>query len=406
MINFLKRPDIKRTEAFNTIAQKLRIHSVSIEKDEWVTAVIRALFSLPYAEHLLFKGGTSLSKCWHIIERFSEDVDIAINRELLGFSGELSNNQIRNNLRKTSYLFIKEKLSADLTDNMKIQGINPDLFSVNVEFSEDSTKDPVIVEIQYKSVIEGLTYINPAVKLEIGCRSMREPFEKVKIQSLVDETYPNTPFSDIPFEVNAVDPQRTFIEKLCLLQEEFAKPQELVRTNRMSRHLYDICKIADTNIADKALENNDLWNAIVEHRQKFVKMKDFDYELLNPQNINIIPPNFIISQWQQDYETMRETMIYGESLLFDNLINKIKQLNERINKIKTVQISGKKIKNFDYELLKPQNISIIPPDFVISQWQQDYETMRETMIYSESLLFNKLIDKIKQLNERINNIDW
>ena len=333
MTNFLKRPDNKRIEMFNTIAQKLRIHSVSVEKDEWVTAVIRALFSLPYAEHLLFKGGTSLSKCWHIIERFSEDVDIAINRELLGFSEELSNNQIRNKLRKVSYLFIKDTLSVDLAEQMKNQGINSDLFSINVEFSEDSTKDPVIVEIQYKSVIEELTYINPVVKLEIGCRSMREPFEKVKIQSLVDETYPNTPFSDVPFEVNVVVPQRTFIEKLCLLQEEFAKPQELVRTNRMSRHLYDIVKIADTDIANNALEDKRLWTSIIEHRQKFVKIKNFDYELLKPQNISIIPPDFIISQWQQDYETMRETMIYGSSLPFNKLIDKIKQLNERINQM-------------------------------------------------------------------------
>jgi len=333
MINFLKRLDNKRIEAFNTIAQKLRIHSVSVEKDEWVTAVIRALFSLPYAEHLLFKGGTSLSKCWHIIERFSENVDIAINREFLGFSEKLSNNQIRNKLRKNSYLFIKDTLSVDLAEQMKIQGINPDLFSVNVEFSEDSTKDPVIVDIQYKSVIEGLTYINPVVKLEIGCRSMREPFEKVKIQSLIDETFPDTPFSDLPFEVNAVVPQRTFIEKLCLLQEEFAKPQELVRTDRMSRHLYDICKIVDADIVDKALVNKDLWSSIVEHRQKYVKMKNFDYELLKPQNISIISPDFIVSQWQQDYETMRETMIYGESLPFNKLIDKIKQLNERINHI-------------------------------------------------------------------------
>jgi predicted nucleotidyltransferase component of viral defense system len=317
----------------NEAHKKTKLSEVVIEKDEWVTAVIRALFSLPYAEHLLFKGGTSLSKCWHIIERFSEDVDIAINRELLGFSEELSNNQIRNKLRKVSCLFIKEKLSADLMEQIKNQGINSDLFSIEVEFSEDSTKDPVIVEIQYTSVIEGLTYINPTVKLEIGCRSMREPFEKLKIQSIIDESFSNTPFSDKPFEVNAVLPQRTFIEKLCLLQEEFAKPQELVRTNRMSRHLYDIVKIANTDIANNALTCKDLWLSIIKHRQKFVRMKNFDYELLKPQNISIIPPDFIISQWRQDYETMRETMIYGESLSFDKLIDKIRHLNERINNI-------------------------------------------------------------------------
>jgi hypothetical protein len=103
------------------VRKKTNLLEVVVEKDEWVTAVILALFSLSYSEHLLFKGGTSLSKCWHIIERFSEDVDIALDRELLGFSEELSNNQIRNKLRKVSYTFIREKLAVDLAEQMKIQ---------------------------------------------------------------------------------------------------------------------------------------------------------------------------------------------------------------------------------------------------------------------------------------------
>jgi len=315
------------------VHKKTKLLEVIIEKDEWVTSVIRALFSLPYAEQLLFKGGTSLSKCYNLIERFSEDVDIAINREFLGFSGELSSNQIRNKLRKVSCSFIRDNLLVDLAKELENQGINPDLFSVKANVTEDTTKDPEIIEVKYKSVIDGLTYIKPVVKLEIGCRSMREPFEKVKIQSLIDEIFPNYPFSENPFELNVVVPQRTFIEKLCLLQEEFAKPQELIRTNRMSRHLYDIAKMAETDIELKVLNDIDLWKSIIEHRQKFVRMKDFNYELLKPHNISIIPPDFIISQWQQDYDTMRETMIYGESLPFNKLIDKLRQLNERINQI-------------------------------------------------------------------------
>ena len=164
---------------------------------------------------------------------------------------------------------------------------------------------------------------------------MREPFKKVKIQSLIDETFSDKQFSNKPFEVSAVVPQLTFIEKLCLLQEEFAKSQERVRTNRMSRHLYDIVKMMDKPILTipEAFYIKNLWTSVIEHRQKFVKITNFDYELLKPKNINIIPPNFIISQWQQDYETMRETMIYGESLPFNKMINRIKQLNEQINKM-------------------------------------------------------------------------
>ena len=194
-MNISNLSDGEKNEIFRKVQESINLHTKSIEKDWWVIAVIRALFSLPYAEHLLFKGGTSLSKCWHIIERFSEDVDIAINREFLGFSEELSNNQIRNKLRKVSCSFIREKLTVDLAKELENQGVNSDLFSIKANVTEDTTKDPEIIEVTYKSVIDGLTYINPVVKLEIGCRSMREPFEKVKIQSLIDETFPDMPFS-------------------------------------------------------------------------------------------------------------------------------------------------------------------------------------------------------------------
>ena len=68
-------------------ANKTGLPVQAVEKDLWVTAVLRAIFCLSYANHLSFKGGTSLSKCWSLINRFSEDIDIAIDREFLGFGG-------------------------------------------------------------------------------------------------------------------------------------------------------------------------------------------------------------------------------------------------------------------------------------------------------------------------------
>ena len=88
---------------------KIRQHEV-IEKDWWVTAVLRAMFRLPYAGHLSFKGGTSLSKCWHLIDRFSEDIDIAIYREYLFFSGTLSKTQISDKFRRTSCAFVRKTM--------------------------------------------------------------------------------------------------------------------------------------------------------------------------------------------------------------------------------------------------------------------------------------------------------
>jgi len=145
--------------------------------------------------------------------------------------------------------------------------------------------------------------------------------------------YSDKVFAEKPFEVNAVVPERTFLEKICLLHEEFVKSQEFMRTERMSRHLYDLVRMCDAGIAEKALSDKKLYQSIIEHRRIFIGLKDFDYETLFPQKICIIPPESVILQWQKDYETMQETMIYGESLPFSKLIDKIKQLNEKINKV-------------------------------------------------------------------------
>jgi predicted nucleotidyltransferase component of viral defense system len=96
---FLQLPDNEKIELINQMHEDTKLPQVIIEKDMWVTAVLRALFALPYAENLSFKGGTSLSKCWNLIERFSEDVDIAINREYFGFIGDtITIRQISKNL--------------------------------------------------------------------------------------------------------------------------------------------------------------------------------------------------------------------------------------------------------------------------------------------------------------------
>jgi hypothetical protein len=106
-----------------------------------------------------------------------------------------------------------------------------------------------------------------------------------------------------------------------------------MRTERMSRHLYDLVQIMNTHIAEQALANKDLYNSVVEHRRIFVGLKGFDYNTLAPQTISIVPPENIIDLWKTDYEIMQRTMIYGKSLPFDRLIGKIKELNKRINQI-------------------------------------------------------------------------
>lgn len=332
-MKFLQLPDIDKIQLINEIHDKTNLSQVIIEKDIWVTAVLRAIFALPYAEHLSFKGGTSLSKCWNLIDRFSEDIDIAINREYFGFFGDsFTVKEVSKKLRKASCKFVREKLQFDLLNQMNADGIPTDLFAINVDITPITTTDPEKIFIAYKSIFNPNLYIKNIVILEISGRSMKEPLQTVCINSIVNETFPTSTFAEEHFEIKAVAPERTFLEKICLLHEEFSKPNDLVRVDRMSRHLYDLSKILDTPIAENALSNKELYKSIIAHRKMFMSLKDFDYDTLIPSKINIIPPENIISQWEEDYNKM-QTMIYNNTLSFSNLIEKLKQFNEKINQI-------------------------------------------------------------------------
>ena len=310
-----------------------RIQKKNIEKDWWVTQVLKAIFALPYAEHLSFKGGTSLSKAWNIIERFSEDIDIAISREYLGFAGELSRTQVSDKLRRAACSFVREKLSADIKKQLIANGISEDLFSVHVNITSVSTVDPEVVYIEYKSLFPFDDYVQNTVKVEVGGRSMFEPLQSVMLSSIIDETFPNAAFVEPAFPVNVVRPERTFLEKVMLLHEEFAKPMAEVRTERMSRHLYDLERMLHTDIAEHALNDEKLYRAVVEHRRKFVNLKGFDYDTLYPQYLSLDIPADVLPLWRKDYENMQGSMIYGKSVPFDELLTEIRQLNARIRQL-------------------------------------------------------------------------
>ena len=118
-----------------------------------------------------------------------------------------------------------------------------------------------------------------------------------------------------------------------LLHEEFAKPTTEVRTERMSRHLYDLHRMLHTDIAQRALSDEALYRAVVEHRRKFINLRNFDYDTLYPKHLSLEIPTNVIDLWRKDYETMQRTMIYGHSVAFDELLAEIRQLNRCISQL-------------------------------------------------------------------------
>lgn len=326
---WLALPQERRSEILNQATEFTGLPVVAIEKDWWVTLALNACFSLPYNEHIIFKGGTSLSKAWNLIERFSEDIDLALDRKYLGFEGDISKTQIRK-LRTKSCEFTSTILLEDLKKIFtKWNAINE--CTIVAQDIKNTDKDPQIIEIHYQSVLNTERYLPQKVLIEVGSRSLTGPTEKRSVNSILSSLFTDLNFAHKPFNVITVLPQQTFLEKVFLLHEEFSKAPEKIRTNRLTRHLYDLEKLMDTKHGIETLQNLRLFNNIVAHREKFNAIRGIDYANHTPEKISIIPPDSIIKQWEQDYQTMTRNMFYGNFLTFDELINRIMELQKRIN---------------------------------------------------------------------------
>ena len=343
MNRFYNLPAESKERILNETGEKSNLPAYAVEKDWWVVQALTILFELEIGKHLVFKGGTSLSKSWGLIERFSEDIDLAVDRTFYGFNGELTKER-RTKLRKTANAYIRETLFPELQKAFAAKGLSG--VAIELEKITTSDQDPVIIHVNYPNLIESPGYIQPRVQIEIGCRSMIEPFENRPLLSLVDTAYPETQFSQKPVNIPSVVPERTFLEKTFLLHEEFQRPPGKMRVNRLSRHLYDIYKLSQQGVADKALSGKELYETIVRHRYGFARVGDVDYNFHQPKTINFIPHKEFIAAWAEDYKIMQEQMIYGASPTFDQLIGYLKALNVKINELPwEASFSFKQIKN-------------------------------------------------------------
>ncbi len=332
-IDFYKIEQAEKEAIFNAIATDKGMTPFAVEKDWWVSRTLKIIFQMDIAKHLVFKGGTSLSKAWKLINRFSEDIDLAIDKEFFeGYKGDISKTQI-GKLRKVAGAYTTGTFFEELQEEFKAKGFNELVFKV--VNSGETDQDPRIIEIYYPNVISKPTeYILPRVQIEISCRSLREPFTNQDFGSLVDESYADKDFAEPLFEVPTVKPERTFLEKLFLLHEEFHRPAEKMRVDRLSRHLYDIYHLTKAGIAEKAIRDKNLYETIVEHRYKFSRVGDVDYNLHNPKTLNPIPIEEKMGEWKADYSKMKEDMIYEENKpSFEDLINNLNGLRTQLQTI-------------------------------------------------------------------------
>lgn len=306
----------------------------AVEKDWWLTVAIKALSQTQCAHLMSFKGGTSLSKGWNLIGRFSEDVDIAIKREGRFAISSTKPNQLAKARRKSRHYIVRE-LPDELTAIINQMGVVD--FSIEPELSRErngkqielrADTHPSTLYLNYQSIFPTQSpYILPRVKIEFSCLSMDEPVEEKTIRSYYSEYDPDC--DDVSVQFKTVVPTRTFLEKMFLLHEEFQKEQP--RSLRMSRHLYDLERLMDTEYGTEALSNRELYNEVVKHRDTYNHIDGIDYASHTSDKIIFIPPQAVIESWRSDYNALSEAHIYDKNKIpFEQLIARIQELQARV----------------------------------------------------------------------------
>lgn len=327
-INFHTLPKNEKINILQKAGSTIGLLAFAVEKDWWVMQTLTTIFEMEIGKHLVFKGGTSLSKAWNLIDRFSEDIDLAIDRQFFGYEGELSKQKI-SLLRKETNKYLTEIFYPQLIYKFKEKGFNDVQWEIVASVNSD--QDPIIIILNYNNVVEVPGYIQPRIQIEIGCRSLREPYTVQSFTSIIDTEYPESEFSQMPVNIPSVNPERTFLEKIFLLHEEFQRPQTKIRVDRLSRHLYDIYQLSQTKFGEIALNDNELYETIVKHRYRFTRVGGVDYNLHQPQTINPLPIQEIMEYWKADYKTMQEQMIYVDSPSFEEIIEELTNLKNKIN---------------------------------------------------------------------------
>lgn len=338
MKEFIELPVERRRLICTEAGAQLNLFEIAVEKDFWVCWTLRKLFELPeWGEHLSFKGGTSLSKCWNLIERFSEDVDIVIDRGVLGFGGGNAPETAPSKKQTTKRLkALKEACQQTIGDRIQpalIEAISTELpgdLEWALEPDPDDPDGQTLLLIYPTAFPEQAAYLRRAVKIEMGARSDTDPAESIDIRPYISDAFPDL-LSEPRARVRAVMPRRTFWEKAMLLHEETFRPEAKRRGEAMARHYYDLYRLILAGIGDESAQDLDLFERVAAHRQVFFRHTWVDYSTLNPRQLQLLPAEADRPDWQADYEGMRHEMFYGDVPTFDEILAVVGEFQARLN---------------------------------------------------------------------------
>ena len=323
---YIENNEDLKTLIINT-SRKRHISEAVIEKDYWVTFLLDYLFNENvWKEYLTFKGGTSLSKCYGLIKRFSEDIDLILDWRVLGYEDKDPWVERSNTKQDKFNKEINEKTENFLRDELLPVLVN-DFEEYGFEFSIDIIDRKTIL-CEYPKIFES-NYLTQNIRLEIGSLAAWTPAINIEILPIIGDVYPNV-FKE-KTSIRTVSVERTFWEKATILHHEANRPESYSMPHRYARHFYDLYKISNSEFKDKALSDKDLLKKVTEFKMKFYPRKWARYEDVLNGKLRLIPDEYRLKEIEEDYNAMEE-MIYGDYPRFDDLITSLEKLEKEINR--------------------------------------------------------------------------
>jgi hypothetical protein len=332
-LEFLRLPAEERRLYIEQVAVRKNVLPVIIEKDFWVSWMLAVLFSSRFANALVFKGGTSLSKVFGVIDRFSEDIDLSLSPDFLGLKqGGTSRNQANKWMKAA-----EAACGAAVQDTIapELEGAVAEVLGEKAggwfEFLIDSgTNSPVILFHYPTSQPTGFDYLKRSVKLEFGSLTDQRPANRYPVRPWMAEVLEST-FSDWRCEVVTLELERTFWEKATILHAEFHRPSGKPIPERFSRHYADTAALARHPASTDAIENNELRDRVVEWKGTFFGSGWARYDLARPGTFRLLPTDERLPELKRDYQAMRD-MYLSEPPGFDDVLSTLDELERRLNK--------------------------------------------------------------------------
>jgi Nucleotidyl transferase AbiEii toxin, Type IV TA system len=331
--------------AFDTSAERLGTTSQNIEKDFWVCWTLDVLFyGLPGAgPRLLFKGGTSLSKGFGLISRFSEDIDVTVFRDDLGAGATIAELEAMSGKKRKARLDgirdacrdyingpLHEALTGILSERLAAAGLASAAGRVE---ADDADPDGQTLLIWYPATTPPSDYVRAAIKIESGAKSALDPNSAVPIKPYVDDDLPTLDLT-VP-AVRTVDPERTFWDKVVILhglRRWFDKRGELKGGGqRVSRHYYDLHRLAQAPVGVTAVNDAALGADCVGHARMFFNRPDFDLASARRGSFALVPHDKMVDQLRADYRAM-SGMIFGAPPAFDVILDSIAAIEAQLNR--------------------------------------------------------------------------